>query len=119
MTVESVPPAIAAHEPRGVTIVPERVVSRIAGYAAMEVAGVGRARRRGSSPRGTASASVDGDVTAVQLNLTVEYPMPIRQVAENVRLHVAERVHTLTGLTVAHIDVDVPGLVPARREEVA
>ncbi|WP_093171316.1 Asp23/Gls24 family envelope stress response protein [Sinosporangium album] len=108
-------------EIRGETIVRDRVVSRIAAHVARQVDGVGEVRERGRMQWSSGTvASVDRHVTAVHLDLLVRYPAPIRSVTENVRRHVADRVHELTGLTVAHVDIDVPGLVSTRstrREE--
>ncbi|MDP9849462.1 Asp23/Gls24 family envelope stress response protein [Streptosporangium lutulentum] len=102
-------------EQRGRTDIAERVVSRIATRAAEEVARVRKVGERGPLTfRGGTRAIVDGELTAVRLDLTVEYPAPLLHVAEEVRRHVTERVHRLTGLAVGHIDIDVTNVVPPR-----
>ncbi|GAA2849305.1 hypothetical protein GCM10010517_06620 [Streptosporangium fragile] len=107
---EIVPP-----ERRGRTDIPGRVVSRIAIRSAGEVARVREVGERGPLTfHGGTRATVHGRLAALRLDVTVEYPAPIRQVAQEVRRHVAERVHTLTGLDVGHIDIEVVGVVPAR-----
>lgn len=107
---EIVPP-----ERRGRTDIPGRVVSRIAARSAGEVARVREVGERG--PRtfhGGTRATVDGRLTTLRLDVTVEYPAPIRQVTREVRRHVAERVRALTGLDVGHIDIEVVDVVPSR-----
>ena len=102
-------------EQRGRTEIAERVVSRIAARAAGEVARVRKVGERGPLTfRGGARATVDGELTALRLDVTVEYPAPLLHVADEVRQHVSERIHTLTGLAVGHIDIDVTNVVPSR-----
>jgi len=90
------------------------VVSRIAAHAAGEVP---RIREVGKGKplffRGGTRTTLDGELATLRLDVTVEYPAPIREVAEEVRRHVAERVTALTGKDVGHIDVNVTGVVPA------
>jgi len=106
-TERAAPPAVPA-EQRGRTDISERVVSRIAICAAREVARVRKVGERGPlSFRGGTRAAVDGRLATLRLNVTVEYPAPIREVADEVRRHVAERVMALTGMDVGHIDIDV------------
>ncbi|WP_329085249.1 MULTISPECIES: Asp23/Gls24 family envelope stress response protein [unclassified Streptosporangium] len=102
-------------ERRGRTEISDRVVSRIAAHAAGEVARVGEVGERGPlSFRGGTRATLDGELATLQLDVTVEYPAPIREVAEEVRRHVAERVMALTGKDVGYIDITVTGVTPAR-----
>ncbi|MFF3439880.1 Asp23/Gls24 family envelope stress response protein [Streptosporangium sp. NPDC002721] len=101
-------------ERRGRTDISDRVVSRIAARAAGEVARVREVGERGPlSFRGGTRATLDGELATLRLDVTVEYPTPIREVAEEVRRHVAERVMVLTGLDVGHIDVLVTNVTPA------
>ncbi|SFK47603.1 Uncharacterized conserved protein YloU, alkaline shock protein (Asp23) family [Streptosporangium canum] len=110
-------PAVPA-ERRGKTDIPERVVSRIAARAAREVARVREVRERGPLTFGERTrATLDGDLTVLRLDVSVEYPAPLRQVTEAVRRHVADRVSVLTGLHIDHIDIDVTGVVPPRGED--
>ncbi|MEU4830454.1 Asp23/Gls24 family envelope stress response protein [Streptosporangium sp. NPDC023615] len=95
-------------ETRGRTDISDRVVSRIATRAAGEVARVRKVGERGPlSLRGGTRATVDGELTTLRLDVTVDYPAPLREVAQEVRSHVAERIMALTGLYVGHIDIDV------------
>ncbi|MFF5110131.1 Asp23/Gls24 family envelope stress response protein [Streptosporangium sp. NPDC000509] len=102
-------------ERRGRTEISDQVVSRIAAHAAGEVP---RVREVGEwKPlffRGGTHATLDAELATLQIDVTIEYPAPIREVAEEVRRHVAERVMTLTGKDVGYIDVNVTGVAPAR-----
>ncbi|MEV4187018.1 Asp23/Gls24 family envelope stress response protein [Streptosporangium canum] len=110
-------PAVPA-ERRGKTDIPERVVARIAARAAREVARVREVRERGPLTfGGRTHATLDGDLTVLRLEVSVEYPAPLRQVTEAVRRHVADRVSVLTGLHIDHIDIDVTDVVPPRGED--
>ncbi|WP_433365866.1 Asp23/Gls24 family envelope stress response protein [Streptosporangium sp. CA-115845] len=121
-TGRSAPPAVPAQpsqqavpaELRGRTDISNRVVSRIAAGAAREVARVRKVGERGPlSFRGGTRAAVDGTLATLQLDVTMEYPAPIREVADEVRRHVAERVMTLTGMDVGYIDIDVTNVIRA------
>ncbi|MEU8382301.1 Asp23/Gls24 family envelope stress response protein [Streptosporangium sp. NPDC048865] len=102
-------------ERRGRTDIADRVVSRIAAHAAGEVPRVREVgERRPLSLRGGTRAAVDGGLATLRLDVAVEYPAPIREVAEEIRRHVAERVMTLTGMDVGHVDVLVTDVTPAR-----
>jgi uncharacterized alkaline shock family protein YloU len=122
----SEPPNTALREAsteRGMTTVADRVVVAVAARAAAEVPGIGAAGR-GVLGRAVDTARSDrapwvvatiaGDTVALRLRLSVQYPTPVRAATERVRRHVAERVGTLTGKTVAVIDISVVSLpVPA------
>jgi uncharacterized alkaline shock family protein YloU len=107
---------------RGATVVPGKVVARIAGRAAHEAL----ARQGGAAaaldlraPRSTA-AVYDGS-TRLTVSLDLPYPLDIARTAREVRHHVAERVAGLTGLDVDDVTVSVRRLVPdetLRRERV-
>ncbi|MFI6450147.1 Asp23/Gls24 family envelope stress response protein [Streptosporangium amethystogenes] len=121
-TERSAPPAVPVQpsqqtvpaELRGRTDISDRVVSRIAAGAAREVARVRKVGERGPlSLRGGTRAAVDGTLATLQLDVTMEYPAPIREVADEVRRHVAERVMTLTGMDIGHIDIDVTNVIRA------
>ncbi|WP_326644014.1 Asp23/Gls24 family envelope stress response protein [Streptosporangium sp. NBC_01755] len=121
-TERSAPPAVPAQpsqravpaELRGRTDISNRVVSRIAAGAAREVARVRKVGEQGPlSFRGGTRAAVDGTLATLRLDVTVEYPAPIREVADEVRRHVAERIMTLTGMEVGHIDIDVTNVTRA------
>jgi uncharacterized alkaline shock family protein YloU len=45
--------------------------------------------------------------------MSVVWPASVRSVTREVRRHVTDRVHELTGLRVAEVDIAVPTLVTA------
>ncbi|MDQ3660662.1 MAG: Asp23/Gls24 family envelope stress response protein [Actinomycetota bacterium] len=117
---------------RGKTTIADGVVAKIAGIAAREVSGVhnmgsgsaravGAIRDRigeavgggpttgagGSSPTQGVKVEVGERQTAIDLDLVVEYGVPIADVAESVRSNVATKVGRMTGLEVAEVNVYV------------
>lgn len=126
----------------GVTVIADTVVSKIAGIAAREVAGVhdlggasvgasmtGIARRFvGADLRGQGvSVEVGQREAAVDLNVKMDYGVNIGKVADGVRANVVTRVQSMTGLVVKEVNVNVVDLyfpedeqepaVPRRRVE--
>ena len=107
---------------RGSLTIADRVVQKIAAQAVMEVDLAGGAPRTLLGARLTkadpdgparAEAHVDGNLVTLSVTLAVQWPAPVREVAEQARRHLSERVRELTGLTVAEVDIDVPALVTA------
>ncbi|MFI0404654.1 Asp23/Gls24 family envelope stress response protein [Actinomadura sp. 3N508] len=102
--------------PRGRTIIRDRVVARIVARAAAEIdesGGVGRTVLGVPVPgRGPARTEVrvNGDIVTARVAMSVTYPMPVRDVARQVRESVRERVAELTGYTVRQVDIDVAEL---------
>ncbi|MET7367898.1 Asp23/Gls24 family envelope stress response protein [Streptomyces sp. NPDC005566] len=113
---------------RGRTTIADNVVATIAGIAIRETDGVhsvGRGaakalgavtgRMSGSSGHGRAvKVEVGEKQTAIDVDIEVEYGVPIHELAEQVRTHVTDAVETMTGLEVVEIninvfDVHVPG----------
>ena len=112
---------LAVVEERGATTMADRVVEKIAARAALDVpnaAGLSRrvAGRDFGRPSVRAQVDVDGQVASVRLELAVEYPASARATTRGVRKHVGERVSTLCGLTVEHIDITVAVLRRAEPE---
>jgi uncharacterized alkaline shock family protein YloU len=124
------PPATARNtdEPSGTITISETVVAKLASRAVLEVPDAGGATPRvlgraipGAGHLGIretslttapkASADVDGAVARVEVAISVRWPVSIRQVTEQVRGHLRERLHALTGLTVAEVRVTVTDLV--------
>lgn len=114
---------------RGTTTIAPAVFERLAARAAAEVAGVegevhtglGRFLPWATGSPAEASAEVDDESVVLDLTFNVAYPEPVRQVAERVREHVADRVESLTGRTVRQVNITVPELVscnPGRHREV-
>lgn len=103
----------------GTTTIADRVVEKIAGHAASEVSGAGGAARRvlgiafGADERQDSPvvhAHVDGGVVTVDMEMSIDYPEPIAQVADAVRHRVEERVGGCTGLRVAQVDITITSL---------
>jgi uncharacterized alkaline shock family protein YloU len=127
-TVEAL--ASGEAEDRGNLTIADRVVERIAGQAATEVDHVTGVPRRvlgqtlgkvKADSQARASAKVDGSIVSISVDIAVEYPTPVRSVAAAVRRHVASTVHSLCGLDVVEVHVDVPhfytsaAVAPTRR----
>ncbi len=127
-TANTPAPAVGRHaaaEPageRGSLAIHDSVVEKVAVAAAGEVDGVGGAARRvlgvpagrdDGDGRPRASARVTGETTTLEVRLTVAYPTSVRRTTEAVRDHVRERVHALTALTVARVDISVAALTRA------
>ncbi|MGH9041003.1 MAG: Asp23/Gls24 family envelope stress response protein [Acidimicrobiia bacterium] len=103
----------------GRTTIAPAVFERLAARAATEVAGVHGEVRTGlarflpwvaGSPA-EASAEMDDESVILDLTFNVAYPEPVRQVAEQVRRHVADRVGSLTGHPVRQVNITVPELI--------
>lgn len=114
----------------GTVTIHDRVVEKMAARAATEVPDVGAAAPRvlgrslnaasqlglrGSDLAGVprASARVDGSFAVVDLEVSLRWPCPIGAVTESLRAHVRERVHDLTELQLAEVNVHVLDLLPA------
>jgi len=109
---------------RGATSIADSVVAKIASLAVREVegvAGVGgalsgamgqvvsRIRGREHATQGV-GVEVGTTQAAIDLTIRVSYPVPISQVASQVRENVIDRVETLTGLEVVEVNIAVIGL---------
>ncbi len=124
---------------RGSTTISEAVVSKIAGIAAQEVEKVqmgggaaaavggflesvtgavsGGGSTGGGSARGV-SVEVGEQEAAVDLNMAVEYGVPIPQTTEQVRRNVINRIENLTGLRVTEVNITVNDvLLPEERSQ--
>jgi uncharacterized alkaline shock family protein YloU len=99
----------AAPAERGRLEVSERAAARIATAALTEVDDIGGpVRRRPTPPR--VAATVRGATAGFDVRCTVAYPAPVGRTVERARAHLVSRVGELTGLTVAHVDVEVTAL---------
>ena len=106
---------------RGRTTIADRVVAQIATRAVAEVGQTGGAgrplielmlgRRAGQGPA-RVCARVDGNVAMIEMRLSLAYPAPVRSLTREVRGHVMERVTTLAGIDVRHVDIEVARLLP-------
>ncbi|MGH8908513.1 MAG: Asp23/Gls24 family envelope stress response protein [Egibacteraceae bacterium] len=109
---------------RGTTSIADSVVAKIASLAVREVEGVSgvggalsgamgqvvsRIRGREHATQGV-GVEVGTTQAAIDVTLRVSYPVPIPQVAGQVRENVIDRVETLTGLEVVEVNIAVIGL---------
>lgn len=119
---------------RGRTSIANSVVEKIAGMAAREVPGVhdfggslarglGAVRDRVPGGRPSVTRGVKVEVgerqTAVDLELVVEYGVPITDVAADVRENVITAVERMTGLEVVEVNVSVVDVHLPNDEEAA
>lgn len=106
---------------RGRTTIADGVVATIAEIAIRETDGVhsvGKGaskalgavtgRVSGSSGRGrTVKVEVGEKQTAIDVDVEVEYGVPIHELADRIRTHVIDAVETMTGLEVVEININV------------
>ena len=104
----------------GKTVINDGVVSKVAGIAAREVAGVfalgGGAARALGAIRGAMNStdlsqgiSVEVGETQVAVDVTIvaEYPAPLQQGADGVRTSIISAVETLVGMQVTEVNVTI------------
>ena len=118
--VAAPPSPMTAPGQRGRTTIADRVVAQIATRAVSEVGQTGGAgrpliglmlgRRAGEGPA-RATARVNGNLAMIEMRLSLAYPVPVRSLTREVRGHVMERVTTLTGIEVRHVDIEVARLL--------
>ena len=123
MTACDVAGALLAPAQRGQTTIAERVVARVAAQAAAEVGQTGGAARQligitigRQAGEGTARvhARTEGHLAVIEMRLSLAYPASVRALAREVRQHVIERVTSLTGYEVHHVDIEVTRLLSGR-----
>jgi len=118
----------------GKTHIANEVVAKIVALATKEIAGVHdmgtlgfgdaltglaqRAAKTGQSTQGV-QVEVGEREVAVDLKVVVEYGVSIPQVATAIRRNLANRINTMTGLTVKEVNIDVSGLYFAEEEKPA
>ena len=109
---------------RGDTTIADGVVTKIAGIAAREVAGVhdlgggavraigAMTQKVGIGDERTQGVTVEAGEreAAVDLTIVVEYGEPIPRVAEALRENVIRRIEGLTGLSVTEVNISVSDL---------
>lgn len=104
-------------EDRGRLEVAPIVVRKVAERAADLTPGTLPAPRRvagiGAGRHG-AHAKVDGEggTVDVALELALRYPSPIRELTDQVRRHVTDEVHRITGYRVRSVRITVAALLP-------
>jgi len=109
---------------RGRTVIAERVVEKIAALAVQDAERVGgSATRVLGVPLGRddlkrpaqVTAWVDGQVTALTVTVSLDWPASARGTARRLRVHIVDQVQRLTGLHVDHVNIDIVGLPSAPR----
>lgn len=111
------PVAVDREEPRrrGRLVLPERVIEKIAGQAASEIAVAsgrsGGVLGIGADPDSDARPRVEVDLSSVSADLSIKvgiaYPGSIRAATQQLREHVTRRVEELAGVDVRRVDIDV------------
>lgn len=104
----------------GTTVISDGVVAKVAGIAAREVPGVyalggGGARALGAIRNAMNATDLTQGVkvevgetqAAADLTIVVEYPIPVHEVAANVRDAVAAAITRLVGLEVVEVNIEV------------
>ena len=108
---------------RGRTTIADRVVARVAARAVAEVEQTGGAARQligitigRQAGEGAARvhARTEGHLAMIEMRLSLAYPASVRALAREVRQHVIERVTSLTGYEVHHVDIEVTRLLSGR-----
>lgn len=107
---------------RGTTTLADRVVEKIAAHAALEVPGCLGLHHRivGINTGRTAvdaTAHTDGSITGLTLSVAIAYPAPLTTTTRQIRTHVQQRVETLCGFTVDHVDITVGEVFRPIREQ--
>ncbi len=117
---------------QGKTSIADSVVAKIAGIATREISGVhnmgsGAARTMGalkekiSSSKSTVSQGVNVEVgerqAAVDLDIVVEYGVPIVDLSKAVRDNVTQRIERMTGLEVTEVNVYVDDIFLEEEEK--
>jgi|TARA_R110002020_G_scaffold14731_15_gene52383 uncharacterized alkaline shock family protein YloU len=104
----------------GKTTIADGVVAKVAGIAAREVPGVYALGGGGARALGAIRNVVNADdksqgvkvevgetQAAADITIVVEYPMPVQDVASNVRAAVSGAISQLVGLDVVEVNVEV------------
>lgn len=108
---------------RGRLDISRRAVERIVVAAAAEVGPAAAPVHRllGQAVRGpdvegrpTARVTVAGDLVTAELSMSTPWPSPVVDVADRVRQRVTERLASLAGMRVGHVDVIVTALSQGR-----
>jgi uncharacterized alkaline shock family protein YloU len=104
---------------RGRLDIAPTVLRKIVEYAADGTPGTLRHERRlagidiGTAGAGAKVSDGPGGVVDVALELTLQYPAPVRRTVDAVRARVSGEVERLTGRRVRNLAVTVSGLRPA------
>ncbi|GGO81229.1 Asp23/Gls24 family envelope stress response protein [Wenjunlia tyrosinilytica] len=103
---------------RGATRIADRVVAKVASRTAREVLSAAAERHRALAALAAgASVTVRSGVARIRLTVELAYPVDIAAICATLRHEVATRVHTLTGMDVPQVVVQVERLHPAVEAE--
>jgi len=110
----------------GVTTIKDSVIVKVAGLAVQEIPGV---HALGSTPVRAIKAIVDtisnaeinpgvsidigDDGVAVDISLVAEYPVPLTELADQVRTSVAHAIEGLVGMSVSAVNVTITDIYVA------
>ena len=118
-------PAPAGTQDRGTTSLSDRVLNKIAARAALEVDHVHGASKGlvagvfAAEPAVGVTSTIDGRLAQLSLQVEIDYPVPLRAVTRQLRMHVTDRVRQLCDITVTDVDIHVTalrsGTEPVRR----
>ncbi len=128
---QNTPTPTTASGDGGKTVIVDPVVAKVAGIAAASVPGVhalggGAARVIGNIRQAVGakdhaqgvSVEVGETEVAADIDIQVDYPEPLQQVAANVRAAVHEAITELVGMKVAEINVTVVDVfIPGTEDE--
>ncbi|MFD3538594.1 Asp23/Gls24 family envelope stress response protein [Streptomyces sp. NPDC058662] len=107
-------PVLPAAE-RGATVIPDKVVARIAARAAREAlatqADTSAAQVSLAAPH--ASVTVGSGTARLGLTLDLPYPIDLARASREVQQYVSERVAHLTGMRVTEVTLAIEHLVPS------
>ncbi|WP_326697616.1 Asp23/Gls24 family envelope stress response protein [Streptomyces sp. NBC_01754] len=106
---------------RGTTTIANNVVATIAGIAVRETEGVYSVGRGASKALGAVTGRMPGSSgagrsvkvevgekeTAIDVEIEVEYGVPIHELADRIRSQVTDAVQSMTGLRVVEININV------------
>ncbi|MFB2557399.1 Asp23/Gls24 family envelope stress response protein [Herbiconiux liangxiaofengii] len=120
MSATSTAPIISTTGELGTTVIDQGVVSKVAGIAAHDVAGVhdlgGAATRVIGVVRGAlnntdhsqgVSVTLTDNTVSVDVTLSAEYPISLQKVASDVRSAVILAVETIVGMEVTAVNVTI------------
>lgn len=120
VTTPLVTPAGSPALDGGKTTITDPVIAKVAGIAAREVPGVyglggGAARALGAIREAMNAKDLSQGIkvevgetqVAVDVNIVAEYPMPLQDVAADVRAAITTAIETLVGMQVTEVNVTV------------
>ncbi|MFI6449765.1 hypothetical protein [Kitasatospora sp. NPDC050543] len=106
------PQPVTARE-RGATVIPDRVVARIAARAGREALVAQPYRPARTTPRTPdASAQVHGGSARIRLVIELPYPIDLAAATRELQRQVTQRVGRLTGLEVTEVALAIRRLIP-------